>query len=160
MSKAELLHGLQAEYQQWLALLDEIGPERMDIPGVAGDWSIKDIVTHITGWRRRTVARLQALVDDQPEPAPPWPSHLQDDDEINEWIYQSRRTYTVDEALAESHQVFQTMLAAIEAMSEETVENAHRLPWMHGHPFDAAEFFGHFHEEHEADMRAWLARMD
>jgi hypothetical protein len=34
MKKSELLNGLQEEYQQWEAFLDQIGPARMDQPGV------------------------------------------------------------------------------------------------------------------------------
>jgi hypothetical protein len=159
MTKAELLHGLQAEYQQWQALLDQIGPAHMDQPGVTGDWSIKDIVAHLTGWRRRTVARLQAAQRGEPEPPPPWPPHLHTDDEINAWIYESRQGASVDAVLAESHEVFQQLLAAIEGLPEATVVNAaSHFPWMEGRSFTAAEFFGHFHEEHEPEMRAWLAR--
>ena len=160
MNKAELLRELQEEYQHWQALLDQIGPARMDQPGVAGAWSIKDIVAHITGWRRRTVGRLQALQRGQPEPAPPWPAHLQTDDDINAWIYQSRQSYSVSEVLDESHQVFQQLLAVIESLPEDVLAEVHRLPWMEGQPFNAAEFFAHFHEEHESDMRAWLTRVD
>ena len=160
MNKAKLLRELQEEYQIWQALLDQIGPARMDQPGVAGAWSIKDIVAHLTGWRRRTVGRLQALQRGQPEPAPPWPAHLQTDDDINAWIYQSRQSYSVSEVLDESHQVFQQLLAVIESLPEDVLAEVHRLPWMEGQPFNAAEFFAHFHEEHEPDMRAWLARVD
>ena len=160
MNKAELLRELQEEYQHWQALLDQIGPARMDQPGVAGAWSIKDIVAHLTGWRRRTVGRLQALQRGQPEPAPPWPAHLQTDDDINAWIYQSRQSYSVSEVLDESHQVFQQLLAVIESLPEDVLAEVHRLPWMEGQPFNAAEFFAHFHEEHESDMRAWLTRVD
>ena len=49
MNKSELLNELQKEYGQWQALLDQIGPARMNQPGVTGDWSIKDIVAHLTG---------------------------------------------------------------------------------------------------------------
>ncbi|MCB0180539.1 MAG: ClbS/DfsB family four-helix bundle protein [Anaerolineae bacterium] len=160
MNKAELLRELQEEYQHWQALLDQIGPARMDQPGVAGAWSIKDIVAHLTGWRRRTVGRLQALQRGQPEPAPPWPAHLQTDDDINAWIYQSRQSDSVSEVLDESHQVFQQLLAVIESLPEDVLAEVHRLPWMEGQPFNAAEFFAHFHEEHESDMRAWLTRVD
>ena len=160
MNKAKLLRELQEEYQIWQALLDQIGPARMDQPGVAGAWSIKDIVAHLTGWRRRTVGRLQALQRGQPEPAPPWPAHLQTDDDINAWIYQSRQSYSVSEVLDESHQVFQQLLAVIESLPEDVLAEVHRLPWMEGQPFNAAEFFAHFHEEHESDMRAWLTRVD
>jgi hypothetical protein len=63
----------------------------MEQPGVAGPWSIKDIVAHLTGWRWRTVGRLQAALRGEPEPEPPWPAHLQTDDEINAWIYETNR---------------------------------------------------------------------
>lgn len=158
MDKSELLNGLQEEYRTWQTLLDEIGIARMDQPGVTGHWSIKDIVAHLTGWRRRTVARLQALQRGQPEPPPPWPAHLQTDDEINAWIYQSRQGHSVREVLDESDQVFHQLLAAIEGLPEDVLADVHRLPWLEGQPFSAAQFFAHFHEEHEPDMRAWLAR--
>lgn len=49
MNKSELLNTLREEYQQWEALLDQIGAARMDQPGVNGEWSMKDIVAHLTG---------------------------------------------------------------------------------------------------------------
>src|SRR5512140_718680 len=111
MNKSELINGLQAEYQQFEAFLDQIGPARMDIPGVAGHWSIKDIVAHLNFWRRRTVARFQAVQRSQPQPPPPWPGNLHTDDEINAWIYATNRDRPVREILDESHQVFQQLLA-------------------------------------------------
>ena len=161
MKKSELLNGLREEYQQWEALLDQIGPGRMDQPDVAGPWSIKDIVAHLTGWRRRTVARLQAAGRKEPEPPPPWPAHLQTDDEINAWIYESNHGRSVREVLDESHQVFQQLLAAIEGLPDEVLmDPQHHLPWLEGNPFSAAGIFAHFHDEHEPDMRAWLARSE
>ena len=83
MTKTALLADLQREQEQWEALLAQIGESRMDQGGVAGEWSIKDIVAHLTGWRRRIVGRLQAAQRSEGEPPPPWPAHLQTDDEIN-----------------------------------------------------------------------------
>ncbi len=160
MMKDELLRGLQDEYRSWLALLAEIGLQRMDRPGVAGDWSIKDIVAHLTGWRRRTVDRLEAVQRGEPQPPPSWPAELQTDDEINGWIYRTHKDQSVREVLDESDAVFRQMVAAIEGIPEATLANAGQFPWMEGQPFSAAAFFGHFHEEHEADMRSWLARQE
>jgi hypothetical protein len=160
MNKTELIAGLQTEYQNWQILLDQIGLERMDQSGVAGNWSIKDIVAHLTGWRRRTVARLQAVQRGESEPPPPWPAHLHNDDEINDWIYQSRKSYSARQVLDESHQIFLELLAAIEAIPEEVLADAQRFPWLEGQPIRAPAFFAHFHEEHEPDMRAWLARVE
>ncbi|MGH2505096.1 MAG: hypothetical protein ACRDID_21510, partial [Ktedonobacterales bacterium] len=61
-SKAQLLADLRSEQDGFEALLDEVGEQRMIQPGVAGDWSMKDIVAHLTGWRRRSVARFQAAL--------------------------------------------------------------------------------------------------
>lgn len=159
MDKTELLNGLHEEYRKWQALLDEIGTARMDEPGVAGAWSIKDIVAHLTGWRRRTVARLQAAQRGEPEPPPPWPAHLKTDDEINAWIYESNHARPVRQVLDDSDQVFQQVLAAIEGLPDHVLADTPRyLLWMEGKPLNAAVFFAHFHEEHEPDIRAWMAR--
>ncbi len=66
MNKSELLNWLQAEYQQWETFLDQIGMARMDQPGVNGEWSMKDIVAHLSGWNRWLVARLQAAQRSEP----------------------------------------------------------------------------------------------
>jgi hypothetical protein len=158
MNKTELLDDLNKEQAQWEALLAQIGEARMDQAGVAGHWSIKDIVAHLTGWRRRTVARLQAAKRGEPEPPTAWPAHLQTDDEINAWIYDTNRDRSVRDVLADSREVFQQLVAAIEAFPEAELIDPQRFAWMEGAPLTAAALFGHFHDEHEADMRAWLAQ--
>jgi len=161
INKSEFLRGLQEEYRNWQKLLDEIGVESMEQPNVAGHWSIKDIIAHLTGWRRRTVQRLQAAQRGEPEPPPPWPAHLQTDDEINAWIYEANHGRSVREILADSDQVFQQLLAAMEQLPENVLEDPQRyLPWLEGNPFSPAGIFAHFHDEHEPDMRAWLARAE
>lgn len=161
MNKSELLNGFQEEYRQWEELLDQIGEARMNQPGAAADWSIKDIVAHLTGWRRRTVARLQVAQRGEPEPPPYWPAHLQTVDEINAWIYETNRGRSVREVLDDSDQVFQQLLAAFAGLPDEVLSDpARHLPWLEAESINPADFFGHFHEGHEPDMRAWLARVE
>jgi hypothetical protein len=130
----------------------------MDAPIAPGQWSIKDIVAHIAGWRRRTVGRLRAAARGEGEPPNPWPAHLKDDDEINAWLHAASRDWPVSEVLRDSRQVFEDLLGAVEALPEEGLLDPDRFAWMGGQPLSAAALFGHFHEEHEADMRGWLAR--
>jgi hypothetical protein len=164
MKKSELVSWLQGEYRQWEALLDRVGPDRMDQPGVNGDWSMKDMVAHLTGWNRWLVARMQAAQAGQPEPPPPWPVHLQADDEINAWIYESNRRRSVREILDETHQVFQQLLAVLESLPDDVqidyIEPKFHLVWVGDERFQAGEFFYHFHDDHEPDVRAWLARVE
>jgi hypothetical protein len=159
MQKSELLNWLQEEYQKWEAFLDQIGPARMDQPGVNGDWSMKDIVAHLTGWNRWLVARLQAAGRREPEPHPSWPAHLQGDDEINAWIHEVNRERSVREVLDDTHQVYQQLLAVLEGLPDEVrIEPEWHLVWLDDQRFPAGEFFDHFHDDHEPDIRAWLAR--
>jgi hypothetical protein len=65
LSKTQLLAELKHENASWQALLDDIGEANMTQPEVAGGWSIKDIVAHLTEWRRRTVKRFQATLNSE-----------------------------------------------------------------------------------------------
>ena len=158
-SKAQLLDDLRDEQARWEALLQDIGEEHMTQPGVAADWSIKDIVAHLTGWRQRTVGRLRAALRHEPAPPPPWPPHLQTDDEINAWIYAASRDRPLADVLRESRNVFQQLVETLDAFPEAELLDPTRFPWWEGEPPTGAAFFAHFHEEHEPDMRAWLEKI-
>ncbi len=167
MKKSELLNLLQEKYQQWEAFLDQIGSARMDQPGVNGDWSMKDIVAHLTGWNRWLVSRVGAAGRGESEPPPPWPADVQTEDEINAWIYESNKGRSVREVLDESHQVFQQLFAVIEGLPEDTRfeqlhqgERVFQLVWLRDERFPVGEFFDHFYDDHEPDVRAWLARQE
>ena len=165
MKKSELLDWLQDEYQGWEALLDQIGPARLEQPDVNGDWSMKDIIAHLTGWNRRLVAHMRAARG-KPEPPPPWPAHLKSDDEINAWIYSSKRGRSAPQIRDEMHQVHQQILAVIEDLPDDVridevrQGRAYYLVWLGDERLQPGEFFDHFHDDHEPDIRAWLAQVE
>lgn len=159
INKPQLLAELHQENAYWQALLDEIGEANMTRPEVAGGWSIKDIVAHLTGWRRRTVRRFQAILNHEPDFLPPWPPELQEDDEINAWIYEANRDRPLADVLSDSREVFQQLVDVIDAFSEDELQNLQRFAWLEGKPLSGKLAFAHFHEEHEPDMRAWLEKV-
>ena len=158
MRRADLLSELNVEYQGWERLLAEIGEDRMDEASAAGAWSIKDVVAHLTAWRRRTVGRLEAVAQGQPEPKPTWPAELTEDDDINAWFHARDRDKSVSAVLSEARRVFQQLVSAIEKLPEDKLADPKSFPWMEGTPLSGAAFFSHFHNEHEGDMRTWLSR--
>jgi len=159
ISKTQLLAELNKENADWQALLDDIGEANMTQPEVAGGWSIKDIVAHITGWRRRTVSRFQAAFNHETDYTTPWPKELQDDDEINAWIYESNRDRPLSDVLSDSREIFRHLVDAISAFSDDELQDPQRIEWLQGEPLSGKFVFSHFHEEHEPDMRAWLDRV-
>lgn len=164
MTKTELAGLLRDEQRQWLALLDEIGPQRMEQPGVNGHWSMKDLVAHVTGWNRKLAADMQAAQRGEPDPLPPWPPHLAAEDDINAWIYEHNRARPLQDVLEASQQAFQDIMAVVESLPDdiaiEHLEPAYDLLWVGGKRFWPGEGFGHFHDEHEANVRVWLARQE
>lgn len=166
MDKQALLAKIQHEFALWESFLREVGEERMEQPGAAGEWSFKDVVAHLSGWRRRTLERLEAVQQGKEPPAPFWPAELGDegDDEesdqrverINHWIYQQNRNRPLQDVLNESRQQFRDMEAIVKTIPEEALFDPNRFAWMGGRPAARLVDFGHFHEEHEPSLRAWL----
>src|SRR5437667_11975458 len=159
LSKTQLLTELRNEQADWEALLDEIGEAHMTQPEVAGGWSIKDIVAHLTGWRRRSVRRFQALLHHEPDFSPPWPPELREDDEINAWIYEANRNRPLADVLRDSREVFQQLVDTLDAFSEDELQNPRRILGLEEYQISCSMFFAHFHQEHEPDMRAWLDKL-
>jgi hypothetical protein len=163
MTKSELLKWFTEEQQKWELLLVAIGQKRMAQPGLNGDWSMRDLVAHLTGWQQWLVARLKAARAEQPEPPPPWPADLQTEEAINAWLYETNRRREVRLVLADAHQVYEQMRAVIEALpgdvQVETIESKFHVVWVKDQRFAVGEFFHHFYDDHQADVHTWLSRL-
>ncbi|MCC6602985.1 MAG: ClbS/DfsB family four-helix bundle protein [Anaerolineae bacterium] len=168
MNKSELLDWLQAEHQQWQALLKQIDPGHMEQVGVTTHWSIKDLIAHLIPDAVRCIDQLQAIQrHDAETPPPPWPAHLQNDDEINAWIYETNQARSVDHILEELEQTFQQLFTLVKELPEdvqiETVLQGDRSYYfvLSGEQrLQPGYIFDHFHDDHEQDVRAWLTQME
>lgn len=162
MTKSELISWLQEQNRQWQALLAEIDPALMEQPGVNGDWSMKDMVAHLTGWNVWLVDRMLAAQRGDPQPPPPWPEHLEGDDPVNAWIYQAYHQRSLAEVLAETDQLNRQILDIVESLPDdarvEFEEPEYYLVWIGDQRFEPGESFIHFRDDHEADVRAWMAQ--
>lgn len=151
------------ERKYWEALVNEVGAERAEQPGVMGDWNFKDLAAHLTVWRERTINRLLAAAEGQPEPPPPWPAALgtEDFDVINDWIHEQHRDRPLEDVLKESMDSYDRLAGAVGAFSDEELNDPTRFAWLEGKSLGAAihdrSLFDHLHEDHEPDVRAFLA---
>ena len=157
-NKAELLAQIDEETAVWERLLAEVGEERMLLPGAGDDWTFKDVMSHLIGWRRRSLARLEAAQQGTAPPPSPWPADLDDEDAINAWIYEQNRERPLADVLAESREQFRRMRELTAAIPEDVLLDPNRFAWIKGWPLGAVvvNSFLHLHEEHEPTLRAWL----
>jgi hypothetical protein len=160
-TKGQVLEAVERERGGWETLLAEVGEARMLEPGAMGDWTFKDLVAHITGWRSRSLQRLEATANGQPEPAPPWPARLQSDDEINDWIHEANKDRLLGEVIGESRESYARLAEIVQMLPDEALTDPGYYPWLEGKALGAVivsgEFFSHLHDEHQPEIRRWLA---
>lgn len=156
-TRETLIERIRREQRVWRDLVAEVGRERMMEPGPMGQWTFKDLVSHLAAWRNRTLARLEAAAAGQGEPAPPWPADLKDDDPINAWIRERDQHRSLDEVLADYDSSFDRLAAVAKRLPDDALTRPGYFSWMGDVAFADAPLFGHLHDEHEPAIRRWLA---
>lgn len=162
LTKDRLIELIHRERTDWEKLVAEIGNARMNRPGLAGDWTFKDVAAHLTAWRRSAIERLRAARLGEKPPPPPWehvPRVGDDFEPINQWLYQQNRNRPVADVLREALESLQQLEEAVQALSEQDLTDPLRFSWMGGASLASSvtrESMDHFYGEHEALIRAWL----
>ena len=154
MNKAEWLDTLQTERAQWDALVAEAGEVGMTRPGVEGEWSVKDVIAHVTWFEREMVGvlRARALVGSDL-----WNLSR---DERNAAIYEQNRDRALGDVLAEARAVFDRLLAGMQSLAEEDLHDPLRfaempadwVPWQ----VIASNCYEHY-RQHAPGLRDWMA---
>ena len=155
MDKATFLETLQVARADWEALLDELDANQMTLPVAPGEWSVTDIIAHVT-WHEREmvgVLRARALVGSDLWNLPV--------DERNAVIYEQNRHRSLDDVRAEAEMVFQQLLEGLQSISDEDLVDPGRFrdmppewqPWK----IIADNSFDHY-RDHGAQIRAWRDR--
>jgi hypothetical protein len=162
MTKAALLDTIATSYASWQALVDRVPRERMTEPGVAGAWSLKDVIAHLTVYERWTADQMEANLRGEPRaPETTWgpPDGNTDDmDARNAAYYRHYRDTPLDAVLAAAQQHHQRLLAVVAGMSEADLNDPQKFPWTIGQPAwqaVAGNSYGHY-DDHREGLRVWL----
>jgi DinB superfamily len=159
MTAARLVDILKDERANWNALLARVGSDRMEIVGVEGTWTVKEIIAHLTWYER-------AVVDGARQITNTGTFTRNNDglgmDERNNRIAAESRARPVGDVLAEADDVFGQLLKVIATCPDELLNNAKLLglpddvpPWMRV----ANNSYAHY-RQHAQSIRAWLARQE
>lgn len=141
----------------WRNLVAEVGEDRMEEPGPMGDWTFRDLASHLLGWRQQFIGRLEAAVEGRPEPPTPWPPDL-GGDAINPWIRARDLGRPLRDVLDDIDGSYERLALAMAALPADLLVRPDAFPWMDGEPLADTDLFSHLHQEHEASIRAWLAQ--
>jgi uncharacterized protein (TIGR03083 family) len=152
MTKAEFLDRLRSGRAEWDTLIGQIDEAQMTEPGVVGDWSVKDIIAHVTWSEREMVGmlRARALVGSDLWTRP--------QDDRNAAVFEQNRDRPLPDVLAEARAVGQQLIELAEGLSDDELNDASRfadmppdwLPWR----IIVGNTYRHYPEHVEA-IRAW-----
>ncbi len=142
----ELQETIERIETSWRALLDAIEgvpDDRLTEPGVAGDWSIKDLMGHIAFWEEQAFAAAQRHLAGEPDAEV-------DVQALNEREAAARRDLSAAEQRAAMEQGHATILDLLVSTPEIDPRVAGLCGCLEG------DTYQHY-DEHAADIRAWRA---
>ena len=157
-NKEELLQFVEDGRIELVALINSIPKERLEEKGVETNWSVKDILAHMTAWETKmSNAFGEVLISDDP---PDWPITHQAVDELNAKFYEENKDKSLSQVLAEFEASYPKAVAAINALSEDDLFNPDRFYWRQGLPLwgtAAGNTFGHY-ADHVPNIQEWLSK--
>lgn len=153
MTRDELLTALKnarAEMENALAGLTEA---QMTEPGVVGEWTVKDLLAHLTAWEVEVVTTMGHLQRGQRIKAVAWTD--EDVQRLNTQWHIDYKDRPLERVLADYRAVRPQTLRQVERLTEADLREPR--PWLNGDTLEkmiAIETFEH-EAEHLPHLRAW-----
>jgi len=155
MNKAEVLRELAEGRAAFMEALNGLSDEDLLQDGVIGEWSIKDVLFHLTMWEAELVKLLWQVSQNQV----PSTIHFSEasDEEINrDWVNLGQER-PLDQVWQDFHAVRKQTVRRVEALSPGDFDDPQRFPWLKGQPLStwiAGSSFQH-EAEHAEQIRLW-----
>ena len=161
--KQQILDNLKDEFKHWEALLSGLSEEQITARQLPSDLSIKDVLAHLWAWQQRSIARMEAAVNNTQPTYPQWPEGLnpgseEDVDAINAWIHETNLNKPWSSVYRDWREGFLRFIGLTEALSESHLFEAGRYPWLGKHSLSevAEGTYEHHQEEHYKPLVIWL----
>ena len=167
MKKRRFIHHLLAERDKFERLLNQLGFARMTtMAGVAGQWSVKDIIAHIMAYEQYTADRMAEIIHGEayiPAPTqaaldaflekfgyPDFGSALLNGDGPNAWIVEKYKNIPLEEIVAHEIQAFDAIVSGVETLTEAQLDQHHFFERVTDNTYE-------HYREHSRDIERWLA---
>jgi len=144
----DFIERLKKDRSDYVMLWDGLTEEQMtQVPGPQADWSVKDLIAHLTWWQDHMVEWVTMAINGE--------TVIRDEtiEEVNERVYQEKKDLLLETVLAEWDASYPKVIALVETMTDEqindsTVANIEGHALMH---FLIGDSFGHY-DTHRADL--------
>lgn len=160
MKKSELLEALESSHEQILSLIDGVPLDDLKQPGVVGEWSVKDVLSHLLIWEAETIKLMYvARLNRKPDTA-----HFKSisDDEQNAIWYDQFKDRAYELVWNDYVSIRDQTIQRISDYSEKDLTNPKLFPWLQGKSLSqVVESFILEHEaEHIAALKQWREKKE
>lgn len=155
LTKAVILARMAEERAAFEQTIAGLNATQMTVPRVMDDWTIKDILAHITAWERDLLGWLEMAWRGEALPIPPgggWDAYIE---EFNARTYTANRDRPLEDVLAEFDAIYARLMDELRALPEDPADPLWAV-WEGGQPPWGllATFYGHY-REHRLPIEAW-----
>ena len=128
-SKRDLLEAIDRERGRLDALLESVPPERMVESGVVGEWSVKDVLAHLSAWEQLALGWFRAGLRGEAPAVPAVGFKWNETPRLNRQIFEAHRDQPLDEVVAQYRASHREILGVIESLSDDDLFTAGRFVW-------------------------------
>ncbi|MCD4686826.1 MAG: ClbS/DfsB family four-helix bundle protein [Anaerolineae bacterium] len=128
-SKTQLLAQTRDTYDALQAELDKLSPAQMDDTGIVGDWSVKDVLAHLTTWLEMCLDWYQTGKGGDTPVTPSEHYTWREIPALNQHIYEMHHARPLDDVIREFHAAHEHMLVAIAQMTDKELFTPKVYAW-------------------------------
>ena len=151
MNRERLLNRLETAWSELKASYADLSESQLTKPGVTGDWSVKDILAHVTTWEAEALKYLPDILAGK---KPPRYSVLYGGiDAFNARMAEEKRGLSLSEVLAQLEATHRELLDQVHSAPEG--QFARETRWRRRLRLDT---YSHY-PEHTRAIRAWRERL-
>lgn len=115
---SELLAELDREWAKIECICAGMSEADMLAPGVEGDWSVKDVLCHLSAWEKYLLDRLGMVMTGQ-HPLYPAMASWDDVHRFNAQVYADNKDRPLTSVIIEFRSLFRGVMTVLEALSDD-----------------------------------------
>jgi hypothetical protein len=144
---AALIHKVEAAWTDFHAAYAGLSDDDLLVPGVTGDWSIRDLIAHVTWWDAEAIAHLPTVLAGGTPPR--YSVTYGGIDAFNAMKTEEKRGLSLDEVRREAEETHRRLVEYLKHVPADRLRGnskfTHRL---------RLDTYGHY-PIHTADIRRW-----
>jgi hypothetical protein len=151
LDKQKLLGQIDGAWRSFQASYEGLSLAQMQAPGAAGDWSVKDVLAHVTTWEEEALKNLPLILDGKRTPR--YKDEYGGIDPFNDLMTECKRELSLDQVLQQLETTHRRLLEYVATAPEEQFVTEtrfrRRIRW---------DTYSHY-PHHEKAIREWRSRM-